>query len=145
MAVNPLLHMEACTVGKGISFSVEEGQTIALVGESGCGKSDNSEIHYGACKKAGKGKDGSQIIFEGKDYRIFGKGVEKIPWQRMFDDFSGCTCFLKSDHENRKADHGKSDNHAVTTSKEEKKKKVIEMLKLTGIADAEKCHEQVSA
>ena len=37
------------------------------------------------------------------------------------------------------------DNHAVTTSKEEKKKKVIDMLKLTGIADAEKCLEQVSA
>ena len=34
------------------------------------------------------------------------------------------------------------DNHAVTTSKEEKKKKVIDMLKLTGIADAEKCLEK---
>lgn len=33
------------------------------------------------------------------------------------------------------------DNHAVTTSKEEKEK-VIDMLKLTGIADAEKCLEK---
>ena len=50
-----------------ISFSIEEGQTVALVGESGCGKSITAKTIMGLVKKPGKVMEGSQIIFEGTD------------------------------------------------------------------------------
>ena len=38
----------------GVSFSVEKGKTLGIVGESGCGKSITS-LHYAACgNTAGK-------------------------------------------------------------------------------------------
>lgn len=47
----------------GVSFEVEEGQTIALVGESGCGK---STIALSLLRLIGN--DGGKVVFDGADF-----------------------------------------------------------------------------
>jgi oligopeptide transport system ATP-binding protein len=74
----PLLHVEDLLVRfrthdatihavNGISFDLEEGETLGLVGESGCGKSVTSlAIMRLLPKPAGK-IDGGRVLFEGQD------------------------------------------------------------------------------
>lgn len=53
---------------RGISFDVEEGEAVAIVGESGCGKSVTAKAIMGLIKKPpGEIKTGSQILYKGKD------------------------------------------------------------------------------
>ncbi|WP_329106158.1 ABC transporter ATP-binding protein [Micromonospora sp. NBC_01699] len=49
-----------------VSFSVEPGQTVGLVGESGCGKSVTSLAIMGLLPKRGN-KVGGEVLFEGTD------------------------------------------------------------------------------
>jgi peptide/nickel transport system ATP-binding protein len=50
----------------GVSFTVEPGQTVGLVGESGCGKSVTSLAIMGLLPKRGNRVSG-QVLFEGVD------------------------------------------------------------------------------
>mgnify|MGYP001544325859 CR=1 FL=1 len=51
----------------GVSFDLEEGETLGLVGESGCGKSvTNLAIMHLLPKPAGR-IEGGQVLFEGVD------------------------------------------------------------------------------
>jgi peptide/nickel transport system ATP-binding protein len=50
----------------GVSFTVEPGQTVGLVGESGCGKSVTSLAIMGLLPKRGNRVDG-EVLFEGAD------------------------------------------------------------------------------
>jgi oligopeptide/dipeptide ABC transporter ATP-binding protein len=50
----------------GVSFNVENGKTIGIVGESGCGKSMTSMSIMRLVPKPGK-NTGGEILFEGKD------------------------------------------------------------------------------
>ena len=38
---------------RGVSFSLSRGETLAFVGESGCGEIGHSQIDYAAVKAAG--------------------------------------------------------------------------------------------
>ena len=67
VAVNFAAYGGTVQAVRDISFSIEEGQTVALVGESGCGKSITAKTIMGLVKKPGKVMEGSQIIFEGTD------------------------------------------------------------------------------
>ncbi|MFB9238564.1 ABC transporter ATP-binding protein [Plantactinospora siamensis] len=49
-----------------VSFTVEPGQTVGLVGESGCGKSVTSLAIMGLLPKRGN-KVGGEVLFEGTD------------------------------------------------------------------------------
>lgn len=57
VAVNFAAYGGTVQAVRDISFSIEEGQTVALVGESGCGKSITAKTIMGACKKAGESKE----------------------------------------------------------------------------------------
>ena len=50
----------------GVSFAVEQGQTLGLVGESGCGKSVTALSVMGLIEYPGK-NSGGHILFEGHD------------------------------------------------------------------------------
>jgi peptide/nickel transport system ATP-binding protein len=50
----------------GVSFSVERGKTLGIVGESGCGKSVTSLAIMGLLPKGGAEVSG-QVRFEGKN------------------------------------------------------------------------------
>ena len=53
---------------RGVSFSVEEGEPVAIVGESGCGKSVTAKAVMGLIRPPqGEIKAGSQILFDGKN------------------------------------------------------------------------------
>ena len=52
---------------RGVSFDVERGETVAIVGESGCGKSVTAKSIMGLIAKPGRIKEGSQILFDGRD------------------------------------------------------------------------------
>ena len=52
---------------RGASFFVDEGETVALVGESGCGKSVTARSVMGLIAPPGEIKSGSRILFAGRD------------------------------------------------------------------------------
>ena len=54
VAVNFAAYGGTVQAVRDISFSIEEGQTVALVGESGCGKSITAKTIMGLDKKAGE-------------------------------------------------------------------------------------------
>lgn len=57
---------------RGISFDVERGEALAIVGESGCGKSVTAKSIMGLIKKPhGEIKEGSKILYEGKNILDF--------------------------------------------------------------------------
>lgn len=56
---------------RGISFNICEGKTVALVGESGCGKSVTAKTLLGLIDKPGKVKNGSVVLFTFKLYMSF--------------------------------------------------------------------------
>ena len=65
-----------------VSFHVDEGEVVSIVGESGCGKERDLSVHYGA---AGKWADRSltdRYCFDGQGaaYDV-GKGAGSDPWQ----------------------------------------------------------------
>ena len=76
----PLLAIENLTVGfstergpvaavRGVSLSVAAGETLCLVGESGCGKSVTCHAVLGLLPKNGR-VTGGRILFEGRDLAI---------------------------------------------------------------------------
>lgn len=53
---------------RGVSFTVDKAQSVAIVGESGCGKSVTAKTIMGLIQTPpGEIKEGSQILFEGKN------------------------------------------------------------------------------
>jgi oligopeptide/dipeptide ABC transporter, ATP-binding protein, C-terminal domain len=57
---------------RGVSFDLEKGESIAIVGESGCGKTVTSKSIMGLIQcPPGEIKEGSSIIFNGKDTTKF--------------------------------------------------------------------------
>ena len=58
---------------RGVSFDVEKGSTMAIVGESGCGKSVTAKSIMQLIASPGKIKEGSEIIFDGRDVLAMSK------------------------------------------------------------------------
>lgn len=53
---------------RGVNFTVDTGESVAIVGESGCGKSVTAKTIMGLIQTPpGEIKKGSQILFEGKN------------------------------------------------------------------------------
>ena len=52
---------------RGVNFYLNRGETLAIVGESGCGKTVTSKSIMRLIKKPGEIKKDSEILFEGKD------------------------------------------------------------------------------
>lgn len=65
---------------RGVSFSIEKGESLAIVGESGCGKTVTSKSIMGLIQvPPGEIKKGSSIIFDGKDVMKF----SEKEWQKF--------------------------------------------------------------
>lgn len=123
----------------GVSFSVRRGETLCLVGESGCGKSATSmSVMQLIAVPPGKYVSG-EILFEGQNLlgrsrremnRIRGKDISMIfqepmtalnPVQRIYRQISEAILA----HEK--------------VSKTEAKARSIQLLKMVGVPDAERC------
>lgn len=123
---------------RGVDFSIEEGKTTAIVGESGCGKSVTAKAVMGLIKKPGKILEGSSIIFEEElcDY-------SKDEWNK----FRGEKCAMIFQDAltslNPTMQVGKQlievlKNHDEKMSKSEMLHKAEEILSAVGIPDAKK-------
>ena len=124
---------------RGISFNISEGKTVALVGESGCGKSVTAKTILGLIEKPGKVKSGSEVLFRGKDILNNSK--------KEWNDFRGKDCSMifqdalvslnptksigKQIIENLK-NHQKENKQEMWT-------KAVKMLAKVGIPDPETC------
>ena len=128
---------------RGISFQVEKKKTLAVVGESGCGKTVTAKALMGLIRKPGKIKDGSQIYYEQEEILSYSK--------KQWLAFRGGRCSMIFQDAltalNPTMKVGKQiienlDNHDRTMSRPEKYGKALEMLKLVGIPDAEQCMQK---
>jgi len=129
---------------RGIDFTVEKGKTTALVGESGCGKSVTSKSLMGLIEKPGRIKEGSSIVFDGKEILGFS--------ERQWEDFRGKECSMIFQDAlvalNPTMKVGKQIMENLVNHTEGKaplgeiRQKAIEMLELVGIPDPELCLEK---
>lgn len=119
-----------------ISFSINSGETLAIVGESGCGKSILCKSIIGILPQNGYIKEGT-INFNGKDIgKLSKKEFRKIRGKEISMVFQDPMTVL-----NPTFSIGKQIMEAILVyekiSKKEAKKKAIELMELVGIDKAE--------
>lgn len=123
----------------GVSFSINKGETIGIVGESGCGKSVTSLSILQLVDESGKIVNG-EILFEGDDLTKYSKKqMRKIRGNKISMIFQEPLTSL-----NPVFTIGSQISEAIrlhqNVSKQEAKQKTIEMLKRVGIPRAEKLY-----
>lgn len=123
----------------GVSFSIGEGEMIAVVGESGCGKSVTSLSIMGLVGSPGK-IEGGEIVFEGKDLtKLSKREMRKLRGNEIAMIFQEPLTSL-----NPLFTVGNQISESIKlhqkVSKEEAKVKGIEMLKKVGIPRPEKVY-----
>ena len=124
---------------RGVQFSLEKGQALAIVGESGCGKSCNGEIHHGPHQgPQGEIKENSEILYHGENILKY----NKKQWQH----YKGGECAiifqdaLASLNPTMRVGKQIMENlmgHKNMT-KQEAAKEAVEMLRMVGIPEPEK-------
>lgn len=123
-----------------VSFSLEQGRTLGLVGESGCGKSVTSLSIMRLIQAPGK-IEGGEILFDGQNLlkksdeemrAIRGNDISMIFQEPMTSLNPVFTCGEQIEEAVRL--------HQQGLSKEQVKERAIEMLRLVGIPSPEKRH-----
>lgn len=124
---------------RGLSFSMERGETLAVVGESGCGKSVSAKALMGLINcPPGEIKPGSQVLFEGKNVLDFtsaewsafrGKECAMI-FQDALAALNPTVTVGRQIAENLTVHHMASRSEAMA--------RAVEMLSLVGISQPEK-------
>ena len=147
LKINIKIDEGTLTAVRGVNFEIKKGETLGLVGESGCGKSLTSKAILGINDK--KCKAEGEIIFDaddlgkvnllslnprGKEIRsVRGKQISMI-FQEPMVAFSPMYTI------------GNQINEAtllhITKDKEKAKQITLDMMKLVGIANAEKRYDQ---
>ncbi|WP_312108981.1 ABC transporter ATP-binding protein [Brevibacillus reuszeri] len=120
----------------GVSFTIGQGETIGVVGESGCGKSVTSLSIMGLIKPPGQ-VSGGRILFKGKDLLSLGKKeLREIRGNRISMIFQEPMTSL-----NPVYTVGNQIMEALKIhtklGKAERKARTIELLKMVGIPRAE--------
>ena len=123
-----------------ISFQVNEGETVAIVGESGCGKSVTAKTIMGlVAEPPGDIKGESQILYFGEN--ILGQSEKE--WEKyrgakcsmIFLD--ALTSFNPTMNIGRQIEENITNHYKVT--KKEARSKAVEMLELVKIPDPAMC------
>ncbi|MGM9619359.1 MAG: ABC transporter ATP-binding protein [Oscillospiraceae bacterium] len=124
-----------------VSFSIEKGRTTALVGESGCGKTVTSKSLMGLIEKPGVIKEGSQILYGGKNILEFSDDE--------WNEFRGRECAMIFQDAlvslnptmvvGRQIMENLENHNHTGLSRAEMRKRAKEMLEMVGIPDAEAC------
>lgn len=123
---------------RGVSFEAKKGEILAIVGESGCGKSVTSKTIMGLVScPPGEIKEGSSILFDGKE--ILGRA------EKEWEQYRGAECAmifqdaLTSLNPTMRIGSQIMENitnHKKVT-KEAARKRALEMLELVRIPDPE--------
>lgn len=125
---------------RGVDFTIEKGETVALVGESGCGKSVTAKTIMGLLpRKQSNVKEGGSICFEGKEILNHSK--------KEWNAFCGKKCGMVFQDAlsalNPTVRVGKQvmenlDNH-TDYDKKTQERLAIDILERVGIPDAKQC------
>ena len=89
---------------RGIDFNLHKGETLAIVGESGCGKTVSSKAIMRLLPESNTiiGEN-SEVLFHGED--LLKKSENGFHSRKQdFNDFPGSNDFTESDHEDRRSD-----------------------------------------
>jgi oligopeptide transport system ATP-binding protein len=127
---------------RNVSFSIEGGETVALVGESGCGKSVTAQAVMGLIPKPSGIIENGEIFFNGSELtRKSKKEIEQIRGKEIGMIFQDpMTSLNPTMRIGKQIMEGLIKHQGL--SKAEAKNQAIEMLKLVGIADPDKRIEQ---
>jgi len=122
---------------RGVSFHVDKGETVAIVGESGCGKSVTSQTIMRLIPNPPGFIKNGEIIFEGVDLaKATEKQMEKIRGQEIAMIFQDpMTSLNPTMTVGRQIMEGLMKHQKMNAA--DAKKKAIEMLKLVGIPSPE--------
>lgn len=121
-----------------ISFNVKRGQTLAIVGESGCGKSVTAGSIMKLHPQPPVFYKGGQIIFEGEDLLTKNeKEINKYRGDRIAMIFQDPMTSLNPTMKiGSQIVEGLKKHHKITNT--EAKKKAIELLELVSVPQADK-------
>ncbi|MCM3141869.1 ABC transporter ATP-binding protein [Brevibacillus sp. MER 51] len=127
---------------RGVSFYVDKGETVAIVGESGCGKSVTAQAIMGLIPNPPGKIVGGKVVFEGTEISHLPKkellGIRGTQIGMVFQD--PMTALNPTMKVGTQIVEGFVRSHQV--SREEARKRAIEMLSLVGIPDPEKRIDQ---
>jgi peptide/nickel transport system ATP-binding protein len=125
----------------GVSFSIEKGKTLALVGESGCGKSTVARLLVGLYRPTR-----GAVTFDGQDMRSLDAEQTRALRRRMQMIFQDPYASLNPRWKVQDIVAEPLREHGLVTDKEALKAKVGELLQSVGLAaaDAEKFPHQFS-
>lgn len=124
---------------RGVSFDLKRGEALAIVGESGCGKSVTAKSIMGLIKKPqGEIKEGSEILYDGENILDYSK--------KQWQEYKGGECAivfqdaLASLNPTMRVGKQIMENLMVHKhmKKDEAAKEAVEMLRLVGIPEPEK-------
>ncbi|OMC81507.1 ABC transporter ATP-binding protein [Viridibacillus sp. FSL H8-0123] len=120
---------------RGVTFDLHKGETLAIVGESGCGKSVTSNAIMGLIPQPPGKITNGKVIFKGKDLTSFKKSdlrkIQGLDVSMIFQD--PMTALNPTMTIGEQLTEGLSTHHKI--SKAEAKTKAIEMLLLVGISN----------
>ena len=121
----------------GVTYSVQQGETLALVGESGCGKSVSALSILRLIPNPPGRIEGGEVIFEGRDLlRLSDDEMRKVRGGRIGMVFQEPMSSL-----NPLLTIGRQITEAVTLhlgmTKDQARARAVELLQMVGIPDAE--------
>jgi peptide/nickel transport system ATP-binding protein len=126
------------TVVDGVDFSIKQGETLGIVGESGCGKSVTS-LSIMQLLQPNASNEG-EIIFQGRDIlKLREKELKKLRGNEMAMIFQEPMTSLNPLHTVGKQIEEAIQLH-MDLSKRETKERAIAMLKLLGLPRPEEIH-----
>ena len=122
---------------RGASFQLYKGETLAIVGESGCGKSVTSNAIMGLVPQPPGKVTARKIIFKGKDFKHYTRKqfreVQGMDISMIFQD--PMTALNPTLTIGEQLTEGLKTHYKI--SNKEAKKKAIEMLSLVGLSNPE--------
>lgn len=122
---------------RGVSFSLRQGETLAVVGESGCGKSMTMKAVMQILPKNARITDG-QVLFHGKDLSKYSdRRMEKLRGSDISMIFQDPMTSLNPTMKIGKQIEEVLKLHRKGMTPDERRKRVVELLDLVGISNPE--------
>ncbi|MBU1661574.1 MAG: ABC transporter ATP-binding protein [Chloroflexi bacterium] len=119
---------------EGVSFTLEQGRSLGLVGESGCGKTTIMLSLLRLLPEAGR-IVGGQILFDGRDLlQISEREMQKIRWRDISMVFQGAMNALNPVRTVQSQLVEALQLHNVVNSKKDARQRAGELLELVGIS-----------
>lgn len=125
----PAGHGKMLTAVDHVSFEVYEGETLGLVGESGCGKTTCGRTAIGLYKK-----DSGKVYYFGKDVDLFSKNEKKEYTKEVQMIFQDPYASLDPHQKVYDIIAEGMRIHKLVSNQSEEEKKVMELLEMVGLS-----------